>query len=112
MSLRFTRVTYIMKNGSFFSDFFPGHPDEETLRNDPYFAESLNALAEVGTVGVQHYRFLSGPSDEDAGGSHFALMKAYDELAEEYDAEPFAERDDVEHLDYFSFRVESEVPHG
>ena len=108
MSLLFSEITFCQKNGVETSLYESGHLDEYDVREllkyeDRYSALRTAGLADV-TVQVQHYRYLGGSArDWLAEQDHLALMEAYDEATP---GELFPQRDDVEHLEWFSFQIE------
>ncbi|WP_300605109.1 hypothetical protein [uncultured Oscillibacter sp.] len=108
MSLLFSEVTFRWRDGDETLLYESGHPDEYDTREllkheDRYAAVRSRGLAGV-TVQVQHYRYLGGSTkDWLAEQEHIALMEAYNEAVS---GEPFPQRDDVEHQEYFAFQIE------
>lgn len=108
MSLLFSEVTFYQKNGTEISLYESGHPDEYDMRELLKYEDRYASLRTAGmagmTVEIQHYRFLGGSArDWLAEQEHIALMEAYDEAVSH---EPFTQRDDVEHLEYYKFEIE------
>ncbi|MEG2678828.1 MAG: hypothetical protein RR949_02745 [Oscillospiraceae bacterium] len=104
MSIRFSEVTLSDPTGLTIQVLVDGHPDADDF-DDPI------------QVSVQQYCYLTDSSEEDADCNHFALIRAYDELAELCNSlKPtrsvglFTDRDDVEHGGYFTFTLEEESP--
>ena len=107
MSLLFSEVTFRRKNGASVTLYESGHPDEYDLRELLKYENRYASLRTAGltgmTIEVQHYRFLGGSArDWLAEQEHIALMEAYDEAVSH---EPFTQRDDVEHLEYYEFEI-------
>lgn len=108
MSLLFSEITFRRKNGVETSLYESGHPDEFDVRELLKYEGRYSALRPSGlagvTVQVQHYRFLGGSTrDWLAERDHIALIEAYNEMTP---GELFPERDDVEHLECFTFQIE------
>lgn len=108
MSLLFSEVTLYRKDGMNMLLYESGHPDEydmrELLKNEERYAEvrsfDLNGLS----VQVEHCRFLGGTSkDRLAEQDHISLIEAYNEMTSDA---LFTQRDDVECLDNYEFKIE------
>ena len=107
MSLLFSEVTLRRKGSKDIVLYESGHPDEYDMRELLKYEDRYASLRTAGlagmTVEVQHYRFLGGSArDWLAEQEHIALMEAYDEAVSH---EPFTQRDDVEHLEYYEFEI-------
>ncbi len=116
MSIRFSEVTLSAPGWDSLQVLIDGHPDEDDLRENEYLRGAADDFDYPIQVSVQQYCFLTDSCEEDADCNHFALIRAYDELAELCNSlKPtcnvglFTDRDDVEHGDYFTFQVED--PH-
>lgn len=107
MSLLFSEIIFHRKDSYDTSLMESGHPDEhdvrELLKYEDRYAFVRDSDLKGVTVQVQQYRFLGGGAkDWLAEREHLALMEAYNEASPH---EVFTERDDVEHLDYFEFKL-------
>ena len=85
-----------------------GHPDEYDMRELLKSEDRYTAVRSFGlnglSVQVKHYRFLGGSSkDWLAEQEHIALIEAYNEMTPDA---LFPQRDDVEHLECFTFQIE------
>ena len=114
MSLLFSEIKFCFPNGEPVCRYESGHPDEHDIRElltmDERYADVAKRRTSLTAVQVQRYRYLTGGRDWLAEAEHFALLDAYNELAQRHGEEPFAERDDVEHLDYFEFSCPPRQP--
>lgn len=117
MSIRFSEVTLSDPTGLTIQVLVDGHPDEDDLRENEYLCGAADDFDDPIQVSVQQYCYLTDSSEEDADCNHFALIRAYDELAELCNSlKPtrsvglFTDRDDVEHGGYFTFTLEEESP--
>lgn len=108
MSLLFSEITFCRNGGAKTSLYESGNPDEYDVREllkteDRYAFARASGLKSV-TVQVQHYRYLGGSArDWLAEQEHIALIEAYNEMVPGWS---FTQRDDVEHLEWFSFQIE------
>lgn len=116
MSIRFSEVTLSDSYGLTRQVLIDGHPDEDDLRVNEYLRDSVYDFDFPIQVSVQRYCYLTDSNEEDADDNHLALISAYDELVDlcasvnpSHQVSVFTDRDDVEHGEYFEFRVEE--PH-
>lgn len=113
MSMRFSEVTLSAPDGDSIQVLIDGHPNEDDLRENKYLRGAADDFDYPIQVSVQQYCFLTDSNEEDADCNHFALIRAYDELAELCNSlKPtrsvgmFTDRDDVEYGDYLAFAIE------
>lgn len=105
MSFIFSKViiTHDSLNAPPFVRYEGGFLDEfdvyDKMRRDPAYAKTLFTGDEWRRIRVEQYRFFSGEARErPADGDHFAMMRAYDELAAQCGAKPFMDRDEIQYL--------------
>lgn len=71
----------------------------DKIRRDPAYARTAFTGDVWKRIRVEQYRFFSGEARErPADGDHFAMMRAYDELAARCGAKSFMDRDEVQYL--------------
>lgn len=106
MSLLFSTVTITPKQGLAVTVNESGHPDEydmrELLRYETRYAPVRKAKFHGAAVQVRQYRFQVKGRDWLAERDSFALMDAYDELAQRHREKPFVQREDVELLEQYT----------
>ena len=117
MSLLFCKISAQCPDGQILSLWEGGHPDEfdirELLRYEKRYAPLRDAAASGAAIHVRHYRFRTKGRDWLAEQDHFALMDAYDQLAERCGEKWFLLSDQVEWLDEFTISPsESEGSHS
>lgn len=108
MSLQFSYLSIYDREKFCMGAYESGQPDEydarELIAQDEYFSRMVNALGDRANIVVDHYDFDTGYSkDEPAENSHFALIRAYDEMIRGTNRCAFICRDDVEHSDHICF---------
>lgn len=113
MSIRFSEIVMSDQTGFTSRFLLDGHPDEEDLRTNTHLLHEVELFEYPINVSVQQYCFLTDSNEEDADCNHFALISAYDELADlcnslkpTHNVGVFTDRDDVEHGGYFEFQME------
>lgn len=110
MSLLFSTVTITPRQGVAVTIQESGHPDEydlrELLRGEARYAPVRKPAFQGAAVQVCHYRFRVKGRDWLAERDSFALMAAYDKLAQRCGEKPFVQRGDVELLAQYTFRLD------
>ncbi len=108
MSLQFSYLSVYDGKKFCMGAYESGHPDEydarELIAADEYFSKMVNALGDRANIMIDHYDFDTGTGkDELAEESHFALIRAYDEMVQGTNCCEFIYRDDVEYGDHICF---------
>ncbi len=107
MSLLFSNVTITPKVGLVVTVNESGHPDEYDIRDlircELRYAPVRDTAYLVSDVSVRQYRFRTGGRDWLAERDSFALMAAYDALAQRHGEKPFVQREDVELVGQYAF---------
>ena len=110
MSLLFSKVTITPQSGPVVSINESGHPDKydlwELLKYEKRYAPVQTPEYHNAAVLVRQYRFRVKDRDWLAERDSFALMDAYDELAQRCGAEPFVRREDVELTGQYELRLD------
>ncbi len=71
----------------------------DQIRRDPGYAKIAFTGDIWERVRIEHYRFFSGEAKErPADGDHFAMIRAYDELAAQCGAKSLMERDEMQYM--------------
>ena len=71
----------------------------DNMSRDPAYAKTAFTGDDWKRIRVEQYRFFSGEAKErPADGDHFAMMRAYDELAARCGARPFMDRNEIRYL--------------
>ncbi len=108
MSLQFS-IIRIYDGGTLCTiGYKSGHPDEygarDLIREDDILLKSVKRAGENPLVVVDHYDFdIWLEKEEPAEDSHFAIIRAYDEIAAETKYVPFINRDDIKHVGHILF---------
>lgn len=109
MSLIFSEITYKDCDGKPLKLWESGHPDEydlrELLQYEARYAAVKEAVQNGSVLHVRHYRFQVSGAEWLAERDHFALIDAYDELAQKYGIPGFTGRKDVELQGEYKFRL-------
>lgn len=112
MSFAFSKViiTTNYPQGKPFVRYEGGFLDEfdvyDKMKRDPDYSEISFAGDVWEQVRIEHYRFYSNEAKErPADGDHFAMMRAYDELAAQCGAEPFMDRNEIQYVGFISCSV-------
>lgn len=78
----------------------------DRMKRDPNYAETSLFGDIWNRIRVENYRFFSSEAKErPADGDHFAMMRAYDELAAQCGAKPFMERKEIQNIGYVSSSI-------
>lgn len=111
MSLLFSEIKAESVDGKPLKLWESGHPDEYDLRELLQYEARYAAVKEVVQNGsvlhVRHYRFQVNGAEWLAERDHFALIDAYDELAQKYGAPEFTQRKDVKPQGGYQFRLKN-----
>ena len=112
MSFIFSIVTIEAENPDMkpFVRYEGGFLDEfdvyDRMKRDPSYAETSFSGDMWNRIRIEHYRFFSGEAKErPADGDHFAMMRAYDELAAQHGAKPFLEWKEIQNIGYISSSI-------
>lgn len=116
MSISFSDVILSDRTGFTCQFLLEGHPCEDDLRENVQLLHEVNLFDFPIQVSIQQYYFMTNSHEENTNDDHFALIRAYDELANlcnhlkpSYNVGTFTGRDDVAHCDHFKFQMEA--PH-
>lgn len=108
MSLQFSYLSVYDGKKFCMGAYESGHPDEydarELIAADECFSKMVDALGDKANIVVDHYDFDTRTgTDELAEESHFAMIRAYDEMIRGTNCCEFIHRDDVERCDHLVF---------
>ncbi len=105
MSFVFSKITITPENPTmqplvrYEGGFLDEYDVYDRMRRDPAYAGAAFTRDIWKRIRIEHYRYFSVEAKErPADGDHFSMMWAYDELAAQYGAKLFVERDEIQRI--------------